>query len=85
MTQFFPSQRQNRRQSIPLREKEADARAKAGDYSGAESLVPEYKRRMANLNQMKKVFCLVQDCEKDARAAHDMEMKAVQLQQPRFL
>jgi hypothetical protein len=64
---------------------EADARAKAGDYSGAESLVPEYKRRMAHLGQMKKVFCLVLDCEKDARAAHDMEMKAVQLRQPRFL
>jgi hypothetical protein len=67
-------------EAVAAARKEAEDAASEGRFSEAQCLVGPFKRRKLMLENMDIIFNLVQDCEKDAKAAYKMEFGALEFE-----
>jgi hypothetical protein len=73
----FPSTKEER-DTLAAQKKEADDAAAAKNYALAESIAKQYKLEKLEVSQKDLEFEFVCKCEKDAKAAHAMEMTAME-------
>ena len=73
----FPATKEER-DTLAAQKKEAEGAAAAKNYELAARIAKQYKQEKLEVNQKDLEFELVCKCEKDAKAAHDMEMMAME-------
>ena len=71
----FPATKEER-DTLAAQKKEAEGAAAAKNYELAARIAKQYKQEKLEVNQKDLEFELVCKCEKDAKAAHAMEMMA---------